>query len=104
MAPIAQVAAETARSVEVVAADTRTRLAEAEQAAQRFRDAEGRGLVLREIPLEDIQEDALFRDRMTLDREELEELAEFDCRPAGCGCRSRSSSCRSRRRAGRASA
>lgn len=74
MAPIAQVAAETARSVEVVAADTRTRLAEAEQVAERYRDAEGRGLVLREIPLEEIQEDALFRDRMMLVREELDEL------------------------------
>lgn len=73
-APIAQVAAESAgafdsRSPEVRAADAKDR-----SDAQKLRDAEAQGRVMVELPINEIEADALVRDRVVLDAEELEEL------------------------------
>lgn len=70
MAPISQVAAETAQAVDVLGSETRTKLAEADA----FRVAKEQGLVLAEIPLSEINADEIFRDRTVLIREELDEL------------------------------
>ncbi|MEL7202325.1 MAG: ParB N-terminal domain-containing protein [Pseudomonadota bacterium] len=70
MAPISQVAAETAEAVEVLGTETRTKLAEADA----FKAAKEQGLLLLEIPLNEINADEIFRDRTVLIREELDEL------------------------------
>lgn len=70
MAPISQVAAEAASEAEVLGAETREKLAEAEV----FREAKEQGLVLVEIPLEQINAEEIFRDRLVLLRAELDEL------------------------------
>jgi ParB family chromosome partitioning protein len=70
VAPIAQVAGEAAREAEVLGADTRAKLAE----AQAFQEARDKGLVLREIPIDRIRADELVRDRAVIDRGELDEL------------------------------
>ncbi|VDC20147.1 ParB/RepB/Spo0J family partition protein [Pseudogemmobacter humi] len=66
VAPIAQVAAETASE--------RAEAARDRQDAGAFRYARARGLVLMEIPLDEIEADALVRDRAALSAEEMEEL------------------------------
>lgn len=70
VAPIAQVAREVAREAEVLGADTRAKLAEAEA----FKEARDKGLVLREIPIDRIRADELVRDRAVISRGELDEL------------------------------
>lgn len=70
IAPIAQVAAEAALETEVLGVETRAKLAEADV----FRDAQDKGLVIRELPLEQIQDHALVRDRAIVDRDELAAL------------------------------
>ena len=74
MAPIAQVAAETAGQAEVLGAETRARIARAEADAEGYREAQGKGLIIQQIPLDQINADEMFRDRMTMSREELDEL------------------------------
>ena len=74
MAPIAQVAAETADAVEVMGPESRARLAAAEAAEAELNTAKDAGRVIAEIPLEQIVSDALFRDRMVLNKDELDEL------------------------------
>lgn len=74
MAPIAQVAAESAGAHEPRPAEERADTARDRTDARRLREAEGRGLVMLELPLDEIDADALVRDRVVLDAEELEEL------------------------------
>ena len=73
-APIAQVAAEAALQTSSEAADVRLARAKDSADAARFREADAAGLVLTEIPLDQIHADAMIRDRTILDREELDEL------------------------------
>ncbi|WP_299417712.1 ParB N-terminal domain-containing protein [uncultured Sulfitobacter sp.] len=70
MAPIAQVAAETAMNVNVVDPELRAKLAQLEQ----VRAAEAQGLVARLIPIEAVDASALTRDRMALDPQDFAEL------------------------------
>lgn len=74
VAPIAQVAAETAAAFDPRPAEARAEAARDKTDAEAFRDARGRGLVMLDLPLSDIEADALVRDRMAIDPEELEEL------------------------------
>ncbi len=73
-APIAQVAAESAGAFDPRPAEARAVDARDRADAARLRDAEGRGLVLLEVPVEEIDADALVRDRLVLDADEMEEL------------------------------
>ncbi len=69
-APIAQVAGEAASERNVLGAETRARLEE----AKAYREADEKGLVMREIPIDRIRADELVRDRAVIDRDELTEL------------------------------
>ena len=73
-APIAQVAAESAGLHDPRPAPARAEAARDRADAERLRDAQGRGLVMLELPLDQIDADALVRDRVVLDAEEMEEL------------------------------
>lgn len=73
-APIAQVAAESAQAADMRSAEERAEMVRNRSDAERLRAAEGDGRLIAEIPLEEIDEGAIIRDRMTLDGEELEEL------------------------------
>ncbi|MDB6452866.1 ParB N-terminal domain-containing protein [Falsirhodobacter sp. 20TX0035] len=73
-APIAQVAADTARAHDPRDAEARAASARDRNDAERLREAEGRGLVLLEIPLERVEAEAIVRDRMALDPESMKEL------------------------------
>lgn len=70
MAPIAQVASESANAMEIISPEQRKTAAELE----RFRSAEAKGLVAKEIPLHDIDTESLTRDRVSLDSNEFAEL------------------------------
>lgn len=74
MAPIAQVAAESAALGGVGGVDARAERARDQADAQRLREAEGQGLLIVELPLEQIDEGAMIRDRMGVDEESMEEL------------------------------
>lgn len=74
VAPIAQVAAETAAAFDPRPAEARAEAARDKTDAEAFREARGRGLVMLDLPVTDIEADALVRDRMAIDPEELEEL------------------------------
>lgn len=73
-APIAQVAADSAGAFDPRPAELRAEAAKDRSDAQVYRDAQGRGLVMLELPVEEIDADALVRDRTVLDAEEMEEL------------------------------
>ncbi|MAQ85658.1 MAG: chromosome partitioning protein ParB [Maritimibacter sp.] len=73
-APIAQVAAESAGLHDPRGPEERAEAAKHKADAERLRDAEGRGLVMLELPIESIDADALVRDRVVLDAEEMQEL------------------------------
>ncbi|MBE9637067.1 ParB/RepB/Spo0J family partition protein [Salipiger mangrovisoli] len=73
-APIAQVAAETAASLDSRPSAVRVADAKTRADAERLREAEAKGLVVRELPVADIALEAMVRDRMALSREELDEL------------------------------
>ncbi|WP_158971136.1 ParB/RepB/Spo0J family partition protein [Chachezhania sediminis] len=73
-APIAQVAAESAAAYDARPAEERARAAQDRTDAERLRAAEGQGLLMLEIPLDEIDADALVRDRVVLDKVEMEEL------------------------------
>ncbi|TQS70925.1 chromosome partitioning protein ParB [Rhodobacteraceae bacterium] len=73
-APIAQVAAESAGAYDPRPPQDRERAAKDRSDADKFRDMSGRGLVMLEIPLDEIDADALVRDRVVLDTEEMNEL------------------------------
>ena len=73
-APIGQVAADTASFLEADSAEARAALARDKADAQRLRDADGRGLLLLDLPLDAINSDAIIRDRIEVRPEELAEL------------------------------
>lgn len=70
LAPIAQVAAEAASQAPVETAQARADAAQLES----YQRKEADGLVLQEIPLEQINPIEIFRDRTVLDKAELDEL------------------------------
>lgn len=73
-APIAHVAAETAARIDPRPLADREAEARDRADASRLRLAEAAGLVIQEIPLDQIMADALVRDRMSLDADEMVEL------------------------------
>ncbi|WP_226782412.1 ParB/RepB/Spo0J family partition protein [Oceaniglobus trochenteri] len=72
--PIAQVSAAAARAMQPASADIRAEQARDRTDADRLRNAEARGLVMAEIPLDEIAPDILVRDRTVMDKAELDEL------------------------------
>ncbi|WP_136444082.1 ParB/RepB/Spo0J family partition protein [Pacificoceanicola onchidii] len=74
MAPIAQVAAEAAREAPVSDPEIRASQARDSADAQTLRDAEAAGLLIREIPVEEIAAEDMVRDRAQITREEMQEL------------------------------
>ena len=76
MPPIAQVAAEAAALTPSpsLTAEMRAEAAKDKRDAERLRQAEAEGLILLEIPTEDIVADELTRDRMVMDAEAMDEL------------------------------
>jgi ParB family chromosome partitioning protein len=74
VAPIAQVAAETAAAFDPRGAEERAEAARDRVVATEFRAAQDRGLVMLELALDQIDADALVRDRVVIDTDELEEL------------------------------
>ena len=73
-APIAQVAAESALQTSSGSPDIRVARARDSADAKRLREAESAGLILTEIPLGQIQADAMIRDRSVLNESEMTEL------------------------------
>lgn len=73
-APIAHVAADVAGQIDPRPLADRAAEARDRADAGRLRQAEAAGLVIHEIPLDQIDADALVRDRMSLDSDELMEL------------------------------
>ena len=73
-APIAHVAADAAAQIDPRPLVDRTAEARDRADAARLRQAEISGLLIQEIPLDQIDADALVRDRMSLDADELMEL------------------------------
>lgn len=74
IAPIAQVAAETAARGTAETADARAARMRDQADAERLRQAEGQGLLIVELPLEQIDEGAMIRDRMVMDEAQMTEL------------------------------
>lgn len=73
-APISQVAAETAGAMDLRAEGDRVQAARDRTDAERLRDADAKGLIMADIPLEEIDPDAIIRDRISLSAEEMNEL------------------------------
>lgn len=73
-APIAQVAADAAAALDLGDSDARVAQAKDAADAERLRKAEADGLVMLDIPLDDIEADSMVRDRSVLDKEALDEL------------------------------
>lgn len=74
IAPIAQVAADSAAQAQTESADARAARAKAEADAARLHAAQEQGLLMVEIPLDQIDEGAIIRDRMTMGEDEMQEL------------------------------
>lgn len=74
MAPIAQVAAEAAQQTEVLDAETRSQNARDKSDAEAHRAAHDKGLVMVEVPLDQIDSDDMVRDRITVDEADMDEL------------------------------
>lgn len=74
MAPISQVAAETAQSLPVTDAESRMQAARDMSDAALYRRAAGQGRVIELLPIASIQADAIVRDRMVIKSEEMDEL------------------------------
>ena len=74
VAPIAQVAAEAAARSQPEDADARASRARLEADAARLREAQEQGLLMLELPLDQIDGDAMVRDRMTMSEEAILEL------------------------------
>lgn len=72
-APIAQVAADAAAQ-SVVDPQAREEAVRNKADADRLKEAEAKGLVIKEIPLNDIMDNAMVRDRISITEEELTEL------------------------------
>lgn len=73
-APIAHMAADSAALLDPRPAADRATEARDRADAARLREAETKGLVIREIALDEIEADAMVRDRMVLRSEEMTEL------------------------------
>ncbi|MEM9578181.1 MAG: ParB/RepB/Spo0J family partition protein [Pseudomonadota bacterium] len=74
IAPISQVAAESAQAQPVGANEARVRMAHDMADAKRFRAAAEQGRVIEALPIDSIQPDVLVRDRTVIDPEEMAEL------------------------------
>lgn len=74
MAPIAQVAADTAQTTPVTDLQTRLRQARDTADAETLRTARDKGLVMLELPLNAIATDAMIRDRSALNQPDMDEL------------------------------
>lgn len=73
-APIASIAAEAAALTQTASVEDRTEHARDRKDAERLRDAEANGLLIRDIAVAEIVADEMMRDRMALDVEEMAEL------------------------------
>lgn len=73
-APIAQIAADSAAAHDPRPADLRAEVARDKADAEVLRDAQGRGLVMAELSIDEIDADAMVRDRVVLDAAEMDEL------------------------------
>lgn len=74
IAPIAQVAAESAASAPAEGTEMRATRARDQADAARLRAAEGQGLLIAELPVDQIDEGAMIRDRMVMGEDEMQEL------------------------------
>lgn len=74
IAPIAQIAADSAAQSQAESADARAARARAEADAARLQAAQEQGLLMVELALDEIDEGALVRDRMTMSQDDMEEL------------------------------
>ncbi|UXU76624.1 MULTISPECIES: ParB/RepB/Spo0J family partition protein [unclassified Paracoccus (in: a-proteobacteria)] len=74
VAPIAQIAADTAATLAAESADSRAERARLQAEAQRLHQAEAEGLLIRELPLDSIDDSVMVRDRLALGEEEMLEL------------------------------
>lgn len=74
IAPIAQVAADSASHVQADGAETRAARARTEADAARLHEARASGLLMVDLALDEIDEDAMIRDRMTMGEAEMLEL------------------------------
>ncbi|MEM5477703.1 ParB N-terminal domain-containing protein [Pacificibacter sp. AS14] len=72
--PIAQVAAESAGAFDARSQADREKSAKDSADAEVLRESQSKGLILKELPLEHIHADALVRDRVVLDAEQMKEL------------------------------
>ena len=73
-APIAQVAGDAARQMQTASAEIRVGHAKVAADANAFRDAKLAGLLMVELPLSQIDADAMVRDRIDLGKDEMMEL------------------------------
>lgn len=74
MAPIAQVAADSAALSEAAAPELRASHARNAADAQRLAEAQADGRLMADLPLDEIDADAMIRDRIDLDEDEMMEL------------------------------
>ncbi len=74
IAPISQVAAESAQAQPVADNEARVQMAHDTADAKRFRAAAEQGRVIEALPIDSIQPDVLVRDRTVIDPEEMAEL------------------------------
>ncbi|MEC7257106.1 MAG: ParB N-terminal domain-containing protein [Pseudomonadota bacterium] len=74
VAPIASVMAETAGDTQVETAAERAARAKAETEAGLYRNAQGKGLLIVEIPTDQIDANAMVRDRTVMDEDDQAEL------------------------------
>lgn len=74
VAPIAQVAADSAAVAATESVEAREERARASADAARLREAEERGLLITELHIDSIDESAMVRDRMVMNEEDMQEL------------------------------
>lgn len=74
IAPIAQVAAESASQAQTESVDARAARAKIEADAARFLAAREQGLLMVQLPVDQIDEHAIIRDRLALNDEDMQEL------------------------------
>lgn len=75
-APIAQVARETAAALDFSDPSALAARGQDAEDAERLREAEAQGLLMLDIPLDQIQLDSMIRDRSVIDEDALRELRE----------------------------
>lgn len=74
LAPISQVSADAAQSQELGAPEVRAQMAKDTKDAQELRKAEDAGRLILELPLDQVDPNAMVRDRTVLNKEEFDEL------------------------------